>query len=168
MLKLLASGILAGLLCGTALAQLGSSPGQGRSYVEFEPLNTVFLKQGENTRVNFTFRVKSGYHIISSRPSTPELVGTGLGFSPPPDLAIAKVQYPGGQLISFPFDPTQKLNVYSGDIVIKAVIITQRNAPAGSYTIRGELKYQACDNSACYPPRKLPVEFDVKVNKTAN
>ena len=31
--------------------------------------------------------------------------------------------------------------------------------------IRGELKYQACDNAACYPPKKLPVQFEVKVIK---
>jgi uncharacterized membrane protein len=31
--------------------------------------------------------------------------------------------------------------------------------------LRGELKYQACDNAACYPPKKLPVQFEVRVVK---
>jgi Disulphide bond corrector protein DsbC len=149
--------IVTGLLCGLVAA------GQARSYVEFEPLQTVTVKPGRSTPVAFTFHVRSGYHINSNRPSTPELIPTQLGFSPPPDLVIAKVQYPAGQLTSFPFDPTQKLSVYSGDVIIKAVIIPQRNATPGNYTVHGEFKYQACDDNACYPPKKLPVEFDLKV-----
>ncbi len=35
----------------------------------------------------------------------------------------------------------------------------------GKYVLRGNLKYQACDNAACYPPKQLPVQFEVKVVK---
>ena len=35
----------------------------------------------------------------------------------------------------------------------------------GRYAFRGELKYQACDNASCYPPKKIPVQFEVKVVK---
>jgi hypothetical protein len=31
--------------------------------------------------------------------------------------------------------------------------------------MHGVLRYQACDNAACYPPKTLPVSFDVKVIK---
>ena len=151
-------------IAGVLFAQ-GNSPSQGRSYVEFEPLNTVAVTAGHTIPVQFTFHVKAGYHINSSKPLTEELIPTSIGFMPPPDLVIAKVQYPAGQSTSFPFDPTQKLSVYSGDVVIRAAIIAQPNAAYGTYTVHGEFKYQACDNNACYPPKKLPVQFDVKVAK---
>lgn len=147
------------------LAQQATTSSQARSYVDFTPLDTVAVQQGKNVPLEFTFHIKSGYHINSSQPTTPELIPTSLGFTPPPDLVIAKVQYPAGQLISFPFDPTQKLSVYSGNVVVKAALITQPHAPLGTYTVHGEFKYQACDNNACYPPKKLPVQFDVKVQK---
>lgn len=153
------------VLCGLLFAQESNAPTPGRAYVDFEPLDTVSVVPGQTTPVQFTFRVKAGYHINSNKPTTPELIPTTLGFTPPPDLVIAKVQYPAGQLTSFPFDPTQKLSVYSGDVIIKAVIIPQRRAPSGTYTVHGEFKYQACDNNACYPPKKLPVQFDLKVGK---
>jgi len=162
--KLLAVSIMV-VLCGSLLAQQENVSSQGRSYVEFEPLNTVAVRPGVITPVQFTFHVKRGYHINSNKPTTPELIPTTLGFTPPPDLVIAKVLYPAGQLTSFPFDPTQKLSVYSGDVIVKAVIIPQRAAPTGTYTVHGEFKYQACDNNACYPPKKLPVQFDLKVGK---
>jgi len=158
---------LAFLFCGLLFAQQGNAPTQGRAYVEFRPMETVAVLPGHTTPVQFRFRVKDGFHINSNQPTTPELIPTSLGFMPPPDLVIAKVQYPAGQLTSFPFDPTQKLSVYSGDVIIKAVIIPQRHAPSGTYTVHGEFKYQACDNNACYPPRKLPVQFDLKVGKSA-
>lgn len=153
------------LLCSPLFAQENLS-GANRSYVQFEPLGTVTIKQGQNLPVEFRFHIKSGYHINSSQPSEPELIPSSLGFTPPPDVVIAKVQYPAGELTSFPFDPTQKLSVYSGEVVVKAVIITQPKAPLGTYTVHGEFKYQACDNNACYPPKKLPVQFDVKVGKS--
>jgi len=153
------------LLYSPAFPQAGSTSSSSRTYVEFEPLNPVAVTPGKSTPVQFTFHIKPGYHINSNKPSTEELIPTTLGFMPPPDLVIAKVQYPAGQLISFPFDPTEKLSVYSGDVTVKAVIIPQSSAPKGTYTVHGEFKYQACDNNACYPPKKLPIQFDLQVAK---
>lgn len=161
--RLQISILLAALICGTLFAQEGSSA--SRSYVQADPLDTVTVQQGKTVPLQFTFHVRAGYHINSSQPTEPELIPASLGFMPPPDLVIAKVQYPAGVLTSFPFDPTQKLSVYTGDVVVKAVMITQPHAPLGTYTVHGEFKYQACDNNACYPPKKLPVQFDVTVNK---
>lgn len=134
--------------------------------VTFEPLDTVSVPMGKSTPVTFTFHIKQGFHVNSHQPAEPELIPTELKFSPPEDLVIAKVQYPAGVLTSFPFDPTTKLSVYSGDIVIKAALLASPKATAGNYTVHGELKYQACDNNACYPPKKLPVQFDVDVSKS--
>jgi hypothetical protein len=136
---------------------------QGRGYVDFEPLNTVTAPRGQATPVQFTFHIKNGFHINSSKPLMPELIPTSMGFSPPPDVVIAKVQYPAGELTSFPFDPNEKLSVYTGDVIVKAVVLPTHTASTGTYTIHGEFKYQACDNNSCYPPKKLPVQFDVKI-----
>ena len=35
----------------------------------------------------------------------------------------------------------------------------------GKYVMHGMLRYQACDNAQCFPPKALPVSFDVKVVK---
>lgn len=156
-----------GLFGSPLFAQQPGSPSPARSYVEFDPLNLVTVVQGKSAPLEFRFHVKTGYHINSSQPTSPELIATSLGFTPPPDIVIAKVLYPAGQLTSFPFDPTEKLSVYSGDVVVKATLITQPHAPLGTYTVHGDFKYQACDNNACYPPKKLPVQFDVKVSRTA-
>ncbi|HLW55577.1 MAG TPA: protein-disulfide reductase DsbD domain-containing protein [Candidatus Angelobacter sp.] len=154
-------GTIAVLLASVLPAQEVSPLSRG--YVDFEPLSTVSASRGKSTPVQFTFHIKSGYHINSSKPLEPELIPTSLTFSLPPDVVIAKVQYPAGELTSFPFDPSQKLSVYTGDVNVKAVILPTTKASTGNYTVHGEFKYQACDNNACYPPKKLPVQFDVKI-----
>jgi len=143
----------------------GQSLGAAASKVEFVPVGPVAIKAGRSIPMVFTFHIKPGFHINSNKPSAEELIPTQLGFSPPQDVVIAKVEYPAGELKSFPFDPTQKLSVYSGDLAIKAMIIAQDKVTPGTYTVHGEFKYQACDNNACYPPKKLPVDFNVQIEK---
>jgi hypothetical protein len=67
----------------------------------------------------------------------------------PGDLA-----YPAGKPYSFSFDPKEKVDVYAGDFTIKLPVV----ATPGDHTMDGALKYQACDNASCYPPRTLPVK----------
>jgi DsbC/DsbD-like thiol-disulfide interchange protein len=149
---------------------LGVASPQGvdaNARVIFDPLNTVTVPMGQSIPVTFSFHIKPGFHVNSHQPTEPELIPTELKFSPPEDLVIAKMQYPAGVLTSFPFDPNTKLSVYSGDIAVKAVVMTAPKATAGNYTVHGELKYQACDNNSCYPPKRLPVQFDVKIGSGA-
>jgi hypothetical protein len=148
-------------------AQQESASPKGRSFVTFEPIATVIVKGKQPAPVEFTFHVQNGYHINSNQPSSEELIPTQLHFSLPGDLVIGRVQYPAGKMTSFPFDPTQKLSVYSGDVTIKALVLAQSDASLGAHTVHAELRYQACDNNSCYPPKKLPIEFDVKIASAA-
>jgi cytochrome c biogenesis DsbD-like protein len=135
-----------------------------RVFVDFVSANNIVVTPGHSAPVQFTFHVQDPYHINSSKPLTEELIPTELHFSLPPEVAFGKLQYPAGQLMSFPFDPSTKLSVYSGDFAIKGLVMAPGQASSGTYTVHGELKYQACDNNACYPPKKLPFAFNVKVS----
>jgi Disulphide bond corrector protein DsbC len=135
--------------------------------VTSEPIEPVHVIMGRTTPVAFTFHIKPGFHVNSHQPTQPQLIPTDLRFSPPEDLVIAKKQYPEGVLTMFPFDPNNKLSVYSDYIIVKAVVLAAPKATAGNYTVHGELKYQACDNNSCYPPKILPIQFDVKLSGSA-
>jgi hypothetical protein len=81
------------------------------------------------------------------------------------DIVIGKTTYPGGKDMSFAFAPDEKLNVYTGDFNVDVLVRPLRSVQPGKYVVRGTLKYQACDNKACYPPKNLPISFDVKIAK---
>src|SRR5437764_11159475 len=106
--------IIAALLCGL-WAQQDTLTTPARSYVSFEPLNTVAVKTGHPSPVEFTFHIQSGFHINSNRPTTPELIPTQMHFSLPGHLVIDRMPYPAVQLSRFHFHPTAKLRVYFGD-----------------------------------------------------
>lgn len=156
-------GLIVGLLPGFVRPQSVDA----NFRVTSEPVQAVHVVMGKSTPVVFTFHVKPGFHVNSHQPTRPELIATDLMFSPPEDLVIAKKQYPEGILTTFPFDPNANHSVYSGNIVVKAVVLAAPKAGAGNYTVHGELKYQACDSNTCYPPKILPIQFDVKLSAGA-
>jgi hypothetical protein len=140
-----------------------------RAFVTAAPVSTVAVRSGHPAPVTFTFHIQPGYHINSNKPLMPELIPTQLKFSlPSSDMVIGRVKYPEGQLMAFAFDPSQKLSVYSGDFSVKAMVVAPPSASTGSYTVHADLKYQACDNNACYPPKTVPLTFDVKVGSASS
>ena len=159
----LSVGFTASLVFAQQASAQEDSIRQGRTFVDFVSASNVVVSPGHSSPVQFTFHVVDPYHVNSSQPLAEELIPTQLHFSLPGEVAIGKLQYPAGKLMNFPFDPSTKLSVYSGDFVVRGVVIAPTQSSTGTYTIHGELKYQACDNNACYPPKKLPFTFNVKV-----
>ena len=133
--------------------------------VTMAPAPVVTAVQGKPAIVPLTFRVSSGYHINSNQPKSEFLIPTVLKVEATTDIVIGKTAYPEGQDMSFAFDPDEKLNVYTGDFQVDVQVRPLRSVEPGKYIVRGTLKYQACDKAACYPPKQLPVSFDVKIAK---
>lgn len=123
------------------------------------------IQQGKPGVVELHFRVGAGFHVNSNTPSEEYLIPTDLKLDAPTDIVIGGITYPPGQDVTFPFAPDQKLNVYSGDFMVAVLVRPLAGVLPGRYAIHGMLKYQACDNAACYPPKRLPVDFEVKVSK---
>lgn len=121
-----------------------------------------FVK-GKSASVSLTFHVTPGFHINSNHPNSELLIPTVLKLNPPTDLSLGNIQYPAGEELSFAFSPDEKLSVYTGDFTVQATARSIGSIHAGSYRVHGELRYQACDDHACYPPKSVPVAFDVHV-----
>ena len=136
--------------------------------VSFAPVGTVTAARAAQTAVNLNFRVASGFHINSNTPKSEFLIPTALKMDLPTDIVLGKIQYPAGKDLSFPFSPDEKLNVYSGDFTIAVAVHPLHSVTPGKYVMRGVLRYQACDNAACYPPKQLPISFEIKVIKAAS
>ena len=155
--------ILIALLCSQAIAQ--ESFGRKSPSVTMSPVPVESVTRGKSGDVELRFRVASGFHINSNTPKEEYLIPTDLKLDPPTDIIVGKVTYPPGIDASLPFAPDEKLSVYTGPFDLSVTVRPLVSVPPGKYSFRGELKYQACDNAACYPPKKLPVEFEVRVVK---
>jgi hypothetical protein len=125
------------------------------------------ITRGNPGKVQLRFRIGSGFHVNSNKPKSEFLIPTALKLDVPTDIVIGRITYPPAQEMSFAFAPEEKLSVYTGEFPLGVVVRPLASAVPGTYMIRGQLKYQACDNAACYPPKKLPVQFEVRVIKGA-
>ena len=157
------------LICGVAAAQsgapsvqdsLGLSRTNNQQWVSLQPVREFALARGKASPLTLHFEVSAGNHVNSNKPSSALLIPTRLKLEPPAGLTVVKTSYPAGKDLAFPFDPDEKLNVYTGEF---PVTVELRGTKPGSLTVRGELTYQACNDRACFPPRHLPVEFQVTV-----
>lgn len=142
-------------------------PSKKAPFVTMEPAPAFTVPRGKPTRVTLQFQVAPGFHINSHKPNSQLLIPTTLKLDPPTDIVAEKIAYPAGKDFTFSFDPSEKLNVYSGAFVVTAMLRPLSKVAPSPYTVRGNLKYQACDDRACYPPKQLPVEFEIKVVKGA-
>ena len=148
------------ILAACAWAQVPKPPS-----VSIAPVPLVVAKRTVATKVDLNFRVGSGFHINSNTPKSEYLIPTALKMDLPTDIVLGKIEYPVGADLTFPFSPDETLSVYSGDFTISVAVHPLKSVVPGKYVMHGVLRYQACDNAQCFPPKTLPVSFDVKVVK---
>lgn len=124
--------------------------------------------RGTAGKAELHFHITPGFHVNSNTPSEEYLIPTALRMDAPTDIIVGRVIYQAGQNITLPFAPDLKLNVYSGEFAVLVTIRPLSSVLPGKYALRGRLKYQACDKAACYPPKELPVNFEVRVAKSTH
>lgn len=146
-------------LTGVLTAQqvnLSAPAPKPKQYISYAADEQV-VKAGKTSVAELRFRVADGFHVNSHTPKSELLIPTVLKLEPADGVKAEAVQYPAGTAYSFSFEPNEKLDVYTGVFTVKVPVV----AEAGSHTVNGTLRYQACDNAACYPPRSLPVQLIV-------
>ena len=151
------AGVLLALPSTASLsAQVGSLDAPApkpKAFVQYaaEPQNVA---AGKRSVLELRFRVVDGFHVNSHTPKSELLIPTQITLQPVTGVKAEPVEYPAGTSYSFSFDPTEKLDVYTGAFTVKLPVV----ADAGTHTVDGTLRYQACDHAACYPPKSLPVQ----------
>jgi DsbC/DsbD-like thiol-disulfide interchange protein len=150
------------LLAGSALSE--TAP-ETPSWVTPLSVAKVSVAAGKPARVQLRFRIASGYHINSNQPGSELLIPTKLQLNPPTDIGVGSITYPKGHDLTLAIAPGEKLNVYTGEFTIAARVSATSTASPGKYKVHGQLKYQACNDRSCFPPKLAPVEFQISVVK---
>lgn len=156
----LLAGALAITLAPSAQTPLADSP--GRSVLEGAPVEYLYPEQvtvpaRKSSSVTLHFRVAPGFHINSHKPREESLVPTSFSLPSASGVRLEEASYPEGTDFVQPLDPGTTLSVYSGEFAIQARLV----APRGNHLVEASLHYQACDKSACYPPKSIVVPIDV-------
>jgi hypothetical protein len=110
--RVLALIALATAMVATTIAASGQTPGQAPT-VSIGTVPPVSAPRSQATMVDLNFRVPPGYHINSNTPKSEFLIPTQLKMDLPTDIVLGKIDYPAGEDLVFPFQPDEKLSVYT-------------------------------------------------------
>jgi DsbC/DsbD-like thiol-disulfide interchange protein len=147
------------LLATAALAQSSTQ------YLTVGEPAKVTGKRGAAVQVKIPVTVKEGYHVNSNKPTDAYLIPLSLTWTSTGALEGGTVTYPKPMMQAFEFSepPGKPLAVYMGNIELVANFKVAANATAGPGIAAGKLKYQACSNKACYPPKTIDVNVTYSV-----
>lgn len=145
-------------LCGQTLTEDGlSRPGARAAAVQYLFPEQVTVPAGRPSDVALHFKIAQGLHVNSHTPRGEFLIPTTFSIPEGGGVRLEKAAYPAGVDFTLPVDPGTRLSVYTGEFVIKARIV----ATAGNHLVEATLRYQACDQNACMPPKTISVAIDV-------
>ncbi len=116
--------------------------------------DSVNLSAAKVQTVELRFRVDPGFHINSHTPKDELLIPTELRLDSASGVQIVGEQYPAGSPFRLAVGSGETLDVYQGEFRITVKL----SAAPDARDLTGSLRYQACDNAACFPPKTLPVK----------
>ena len=122
----------------------------------------VVGKRGAAVQVKIPVTVKTGYHVNSNTPSEDYLIPLKLTWTATGALEGGSISYPKPAMQKFEFSE-KPISVYVGNFDLTANFKVAANAPAGPGSVAGKLKYQACSDKACYPPKTIDVTVPYQI-----
>ena len=143
-----------------ALLFLPSSPAQ-TNLLTVDPPAAVPAKRGSTVQAKIKVVLKPGYHANSNTPSEDYLIPLKLTWGAGP-LESPVVAYPKAQMEKYEF-ADKPISVFTGNFDLVTTFKVAANATVGPTVMLGKLRYQACSNKACFPPKTVEVKLPVQV-----
>ncbi len=139
---------------------LPNLPAQGNILSVPEP-PAVSAKRGATVQARLKISLQPGFHVNSNTPSEDYLIPLKLTWTPGP-LESPAVSYPKPQMEKYEFSD-KPISVFTGDFDLNTTFKVPANAPVGPAMMAGKLRYQACNNKSCFPPKTVEVKLPVQV-----
>lgn len=151
------------IFCSVSALLLAALAGNAQVFRGFQaasviPPEPVKLEPGAKIEIPLVVRIRPGYHINSDQPREEYLIPTAITWEAPA-LKIEGVEFPEAEIVEYSFSD-QPLSVFSGEIVIKSVFRVPGKVPSMD-SIRGSLRYQACNDKSCLAPTNADFEAAV-------
>ena len=119
------------------------------------------VARGSSARGSVVLSIPGGLHVNSSRPASEYAIPTTVRLSGS-GIKVSGPTFPRGVNRKFQFSENV-INVYEGTVRFPFTV----NVPAGfkgdTVRVRAVVKYQACTDEVCYPPRSKEVTLTARV-----
>ena len=118
---------------------------------------------GKPFTVAVQLTIDTPYHIQANTAKDP-YVPTELHLSEVKGFRLDKVTYPKAIVTTM---SGERISVFEGKIQIKADITVDKSIKPGKYLLPVTVKFQGCNEQACYPPATLDLKTAVVVGAGA-
>jgi DsbC/DsbD-like thiol-disulfide interchange protein len=142
-----------------ALPLLGQ-PNSG--HLKLGDLPKVAGKRGAAVQAIIPMAVDPGFHVNSNKPNEEYLIPLKVTWKSTGALQAGELVYPKPAQEKYDF--TEKpLSVFSGKFAVIANFKVAPDAPAGPGVAVGQLRYQACSDKMCFPPKNVEIALPYSV-----
>lgn len=126
-----------------------------------DPQKVIVPRNGE-VRVVLKANLRPGYHANSDRPTESYLIPLRLTWDAGAPLQVIEILYPEPKLEKFEFTD-KPISVLDGDFEIVTRFRRAPGAMPGPAFLAGKLRYQACNDRMCFPPRTVDVKVPLLI-----
>jgi DsbC/DsbD-like thiol-disulfide interchange protein len=119
-------------------------------------------QRGRTVQAAVVLDIPDGFHINSNRPLAKFLIPTSVKIEAPGGIRVGPISYPRAQLRSFSFSQ-DKLSVYEGRAVLRFNVTVPADFQTGVTELRARVKYQSCNDEACFPPATRSVTMPIAI-----
>jgi cytochrome c biogenesis protein CcdA/thiol-disulfide isomerase/thioredoxin len=106
--------------------------------------------------------IPEGLHVQSNAPYESFYIPTTIAFDPVPGVTVTELVYPKSVDLPFPAS-TLPLSVFEGTLVIGISLDLAPTVGAGTLTLPATFRYQACNDSLCFGPVRVPISWTLTV-----
>ncbi len=153
------------VLIGLLLVWTGVGAQSRRPTAEVAPrVDTKAPRPGGIIRLVAHVRLPEGLHVQSNKPRDPDLIPTDLSVEPPKGVSMVDIVYPKSSDLTVPgFKEPLAVYPHEFDIVVRVRLTA--GVAVGALAIPATLRYQACNDSVCFPPSRATLTWTVQVAK---
>jgi hypothetical protein len=119
------------------------------------------VKRGGSSKGTVVLSIPGGLHVNSSRPNSQYAIPTSVRVTGA-GVKLSAVSYPRGRNRKFSFSE-DTINVYEGRAVFGFTITVPENFKGNVVRVRAVVRYQACTDEVCYPPKTREVTLTANV-----
>jgi len=121
----------------------------------------VVAKRNTDVTAKIDVSIAAGYHVNSNAPHEAYLIPLRLTWTLAP-LTVEAVTFPKARDEKYSFSE-EPLSVFTGNFDIATKFKVPADALSGPTILVGKLRYQACNNTMCFPPKTVEVKLPVDV-----
>ncbi len=143
-----------------ARAQFGDAPKPAEMMrVKAAP---VKLAAGGAADAAIALTILEHWHVNANPPANETLIPTEVELTGAAGVTAAAPRYPAPRIVKLEIDP-EPLLVWDGTVTATLPLRAAANATNGVRTLRGVVRFQACNDQVCLAPASVPFTIDVEV-----